>query len=107
MVVYTHRKEAQPITLGHYLVAISECLGKNLDRDEELYKRINQCPLGAATTAGTGWPINRQRTAELLGFDALVICTNTLPRSKLRGIKRKKTLPRCEASFGESHPARD
>ena len=75
MVVYTHRKEAQPITLGHYLMAISECLGKNIDRYEELYTRINQCPLGAAAAAGTGWPINRQRTAALLGFDALVVCT--------------------------------
>ena len=75
MVVYTHRKEAQPITLGHYLMAIAECLGKNIDRYEELYKRINQCPLGAAATAGTGWPINRKRTAELLGFESLVICT--------------------------------
>jgi argininosuccinate lyase len=63
MVVYTHRKEAQPITLGHYLMAISECLSKNIDRYEELYKRIHQCPLGAAATAGTGWPINRKRTA--------------------------------------------
>jgi argininosuccinate lyase len=75
MVAYTHRKEAQPITLGHYLMAISECLGKNIDRYEALYERINQCPLGAAATAGTGWSINRQRTAELLGFDSLVICT--------------------------------
>jgi hypothetical protein len=38
---------------------------------------------------------------------ALIFQRNKLPRSKLRGIKRKKTLPRCEASFGESHPARD
>ena len=75
MVVYTHRKEAQPIALGHYLMAIAECLGKNIDRYKELYKRINQCPLGAAATAGTGWPINRKRTAELLGFESLVICT--------------------------------
>ncbi|MCG8544907.1 MAG: argininosuccinate lyase [Alphaproteobacteria bacterium] len=75
MVVYTQRKEAQPITLGHYLMAISECLGKDIDRYEQLYDRVNQCPLGAAATAGTGWPINRNRTAELLGFDSLVVCT--------------------------------
>ena len=75
MVAYTHRKEAQPITLGHYLMAISECLGKHLDRYEALYTRLNQCPLGAAATAGTGWPINRQRTAALLGFEALVVST--------------------------------
>ncbi len=73
MVVYTQRKEAQPITLGHYLMAISENLGKNLDRFRELYPRINQCPLGAAATAGTGWPLDRDRTADLLGFDGLVV----------------------------------
>jgi argininosuccinate lyase len=73
MVVYTQRKEAQPITLGHYLMAYAENLGKNLDRYEQLYARINQCPLGAAATAGTGWPIDRERTAALLGFDSLVV----------------------------------
>ncbi|WP_164708058.1 argininosuccinate lyase [Paraburkholderia phosphatilytica] len=75
MVVYTQRKEAQPITLGHYLMAYAESLGKSLDRYEQLYARINQCPLGAAATAGTGWPIDRERTAALLGFDSLVVNT--------------------------------
>jgi argininosuccinate lyase len=75
MVVYTHRKEAQPITLGHYLMAISESLGKSIDRYEELYGRMNQSPLGAAASAGTGWPLDRRRTAELLGFDSLVVDT--------------------------------
>ena len=73
MVVYTQRKEAQPITLGHYLMAISENLSKNLDRYRQLYPRINQCPLGAAATAGTGWPLDRDLTASLLGFDGLVV----------------------------------
>lgn len=73
MVVYTQRKEAQPITLGHYLMAIAENLGKNLDRYRELYPRINQCPLGAAATAGTGWPLDRELTASLLGFQGLVV----------------------------------
>lgn len=75
MVVYTHRKEAQPITLGHYLMAISESLGKSIDRYEQLYARMNQSPLGAAASAGTGWPIDRERTAALLGFDGLVVNT--------------------------------
>lgn len=75
MVVYTHRKEAQPITLGHYLMAISESVGKSIDRYEELYARMNQSPLGAAASAGTGWPLDRERTAALLGFDGLVIDT--------------------------------
>jgi argininosuccinate lyase len=75
MVVYTQRKQAQPITLGHYLMAISESLSKTLDRYRELYPRINQCPLGAAATAGTGWSLDRDLTARLLGFDGLVINT--------------------------------
>lgn len=75
MVVYTHRKEAQPITLGHYLMAISESLGKSIERYEQLYARINQNPLGAAASAGTSWPLDRERTAALLGFDGLVIDT--------------------------------
>lgn len=76
MVVYTHRKEAQPITLGHYLMAISESLGKSIDRYEQLYVRMDRSPLGAAASAGTGWPLNRGRVAALLGFDGLV--TNTI-----------------------------
>jgi argininosuccinate lyase len=75
MVVYTHRKEAQPITLGHYLMALSEAVKKDIDRYEELYVRMNQSPLGAAASAGTGWPLDRERTASLLGFNGLVIDT--------------------------------
>lgn len=75
MVVYTHRKEAQPITLGHYLMAISESLGKHIERYEQLYARMNQSPLGGAASAGTGWPLDRERTGNLLGFDGLVVNT--------------------------------
>ncbi|MEN5290575.1 argininosuccinate lyase [Stenotrophomonas lactitubi] len=75
MVVYTHRKEAQPITLGHYLLGISESLGKSIERYEQLYARLNQSPLGAAAAAGTRWPLDRSRTAQLLGFDGLVVNT--------------------------------
>jgi argininosuccinate lyase len=72
---YTHRKQAQPITLGHYLLAHVEAAGKSVQRFEDLYRRVNLSTLGAGATAGTGWPINRQRTAELLGFDGLVVNT--------------------------------
>ncbi|HBO3964237.1 TPA: argininosuccinate lyase [Pseudomonas aeruginosa] len=75
MVVYTHRKEAQPITLGHYLMGISESFGKSIERYEQLHRRLNQSPLGAAAAAGTSWPLDRYRTAKLLGFDGLVINT--------------------------------
>lgn len=73
MVVYTHRKQAQPITLAHYLMAHAEAVGKSIQRFEDLYRRVNQNPLGAAASAGTGFPLNRDRTAELLGFDGLVV----------------------------------
>lgn len=75
MVVYTHRKEAQPVTLGHYLMAISESVGKSIERYEQLYARMNLNPLGAAASAGSSWPLNRGRTTELLGFDGMVIDT--------------------------------
>lgn len=75
MVAYTHRKQAQPITLGHYLMAIDENVAKSIDRYGELYGRMNLSPLGSAATAGTGFPIDRDRTRDLLGFDGLVINT--------------------------------
>lgn len=75
MVAYTHRKEAQPITLAHYLTAIDESFSKSTDRYIELYERINQSPLGAGATGGTSWPLDRKRVADLLGFDHLVVNT--------------------------------
>lgn len=72
---YTHRMQAQPITLGHYLMAHVEAAGKSVQRFEDVYRRTNLSTLGAGATAGTGWPINRARTAELLGFDGLIVNT--------------------------------
>lgn len=72
MVVYTHRKEAQPITFAHYLTAIDESFSKSLQRYIELYARINQSPLGSGATGGTSWPLDRSYVAKLLGFDGLV-----------------------------------
>ncbi len=67
---YTHRKQAQPITLGHYLMAHVEAAGRSAERLEDVYKRMNQNTLGAAALAGTGWPLDRSRTTELLGFES-------------------------------------
>ena len=75
MPVYTHRKQAQPITLAHYLMAHAEQVGKSIQRFEELYARVNQNPLGAAASAGTGFPLDRKRTTQLLGFDSPVVNT--------------------------------
>jgi len=75
MLGYTHWRQAQPITLGHYLTAHVDAAGRTIERLEDTYKRTNLNTLGAAALAGTGWNINRARTMELLGFDAL--CENT------------------------------
>lgn len=69
---YTHLQHAQPITLGHYLVGVADMFERDVDRMEEAYKRTNLCPLGSGALATTGFPIERQRSAELMGFDALI-----------------------------------
>lgn len=66
---YTHTQHAQPITYGHYLLALLDAVTRDFDRLNSAFRRVNLNPLGAAALAGTGFPINRQRTSELLGFD--------------------------------------
>jgi argininosuccinate lyase len=65
---YTHLQHAQPITLGHYLVGHAHALARDVMRLEQAYAFTNLNPLGAAALATTGFPIDRQRTTELLGF---------------------------------------
>jgi argininosuccinate lyase len=67
---YTHTQPAQPTTMAHYLLAMAENLGRDIRRLQSAYENINYCPLGAAAITTTGFPINRQRVAELLGFTA-------------------------------------
>ena len=67
---FTHLQSAQPVTFGHHLLAWNEMLTRDFDRLMDCRKRVNRSPLGAAALAGTSYPINRARTAELLGFDA-------------------------------------
>ncbi len=69
---YTHFQHAQPTTLGHYLIAHYDALTRALDRLDESYRRVNLNPLGAGAIATTSFNINRERTAELLGFDGLI-----------------------------------
>ena len=73
---YTHLQVAQPITLGHHLLAWFEMLDRDRNRFLDARKRINQSPLGAAALAGTGFPIDRHMTAQELGFDD--VCRNSL-----------------------------
>ncbi|MBP8230697.1 MAG: argininosuccinate lyase [Rhizorhabdus sp.] len=66
---FTHLQVAQPVTLGHHLMAYYEMIGRDRSRFADARKRLNRCPLGAAALAGTGFPIDRHRTAEALGFE--------------------------------------
>ncbi len=65
---YTHLQRGQPILLGHHLLAHAWPLARDVGRLQDAWKRADQCPLGACAMAGTPFPIDRQRTAELLGF---------------------------------------
>ncbi|WP_444929285.1 argininosuccinate lyase [Microbulbifer sp. SSSA002] len=67
---FTHLQSAQPVTFGHHLLAWNAMLSRDFERLMDCRKRVNRSPLGAAALAGTSYPINRARTAELLGFDA-------------------------------------
>jgi argininosuccinate lyase len=66
---FTHLQVAQPVTLGHHLLAYFEMLRRDASRFEDARKRMNECPLGSAALAGTGFPIDRDATAKALGFD--------------------------------------
>ncbi len=68
MPAYTHLQRAQPIVAGHALLAYAEMLQRDADRLADARARINVCPLGCGAVAGTSLPIDRARTAELLGF---------------------------------------
>jgi len=66
---FTHLQAAQPITLGRHLDAYTQMLSRDKSRFEDCAVRVNECPLGAAALAGTPYPIDREFTAEQLGFD--------------------------------------
>lgn len=73
---FTHLQTAQPITFGHHLLAWYEMLCRDKGRFQDCRRRLNVSPLGAAALAGTTYPIVRERSAQLLGFDG--ICQNSL-----------------------------
>jgi argininosuccinate lyase len=66
---FTHLQSAQPVTLGHHLLAYVEMIGRDRGRLRDARARLNECPLGAAALAGTSFPIDRHMTAQALGFD--------------------------------------
>ncbi len=68
---YTHLQRAQPITFGHHLMAYCSMFLRDIDRLGDVKERMNILPLGSGALAGTTYPIDRNMTAELLGFDGI------------------------------------
>ena len=66
---FTHLQKAQPITLAHHMGAYFEMFKRDRSRMKDIYRRMNYCPLGSGALAGTTYPLDREYTAELLGFD--------------------------------------
>jgi argininosuccinate lyase len=66
---FTHLQTAQPVTFGHHLLAYVEMFARDRGRLADGRRRLNECPLGSAALAGTSFPIDRDMTAEALGFD--------------------------------------
>ncbi len=66
---FTHLQKAQPITLAHHMSAYFEMLVRDRSRLKDIRKRMNLCPLGSGALAGTTYPLDREMTAKLLGFD--------------------------------------
>ena len=66
---FTHLQAAQPVTVGHHLLAYVEMFGRDRGRANDARARMNESPLGSAALAGTSFPIDREKTAQALGFD--------------------------------------
>jgi argininosuccinate lyase len=69
---YTHGVQAQPTTLAHYLLALASGLARSLGRLEDIYPRLNLSPLGAGALSTSSFPVDRERLAQLLGFDGII-----------------------------------
>ena len=79
---YTHLQPAQPTTLGHYLASVLLAMQRDSERLLAAYPRLNLNPLGACAFAGTGFPVDRELTAGLLGFDGVVESTTDAVASR-------------------------
>lgn len=69
---YTHMQHAQPWVFGHYLLSVCDRLTDDFSRTKQAFSRVNMNSLGAAGLVGTSWPLDRSRTTELLGFEAVL-----------------------------------
>ena len=79
---YTHLQPAQPTTVAHWLCSYEQAIARDTERLLDAYGRVNRSPLGAAAFAGTTFDIDRERTAELLGFEGIV--ENSMDASSTR-----------------------
>jgi argininosuccinate lyase len=79
---FTHLQPAQPTTVGHYLLSYESALARDTERLLDAYERVNRSPLGAAAFAGTPFDIDRERVAELLGFESVI--ENSMDASSAR-----------------------
>jgi len=68
---FTHLQVAQPVSFGHHLLAYVEMFARDAERMQDLRKRVNRLPLGSAALAGTSYPLDRERVARTLGFEAI------------------------------------
>jgi argininosuccinate lyase len=73
---FTHMQVAQPVSFAHHLLAYVEMFARDAERLQDVRKRVNRLPLGAAALAGTSYPLDRERVARTLGFDG--VCQNSL-----------------------------
>ncbi|MDM4764571.1 argininosuccinate lyase [Pelomonas sp. SE-A7] len=73
---FTHLQVAQPVAFGHHLLAYVEMFARDAERLQDVRKRVNRLPLGAAALAGTSYPLDRERVARTLGMEA--VCQNSL-----------------------------
>ncbi|MCW5632350.1 MAG: argininosuccinate lyase [Rubrivivax sp.] len=73
---FTHLQVAQPVSFAHHLLAYVEMFARDAERLADVRRRVNRLPLGAAALAGTSYPLDREHTARLLGFDG--VCENSL-----------------------------
>jgi argininosuccinate lyase len=69
---YTHLQPAQPTTVGHWLLSYESALSRDVERLLDCYDRVNRSPLGAGAFAGVSFPVDRERTADLLGFSGVI-----------------------------------
>ena len=72
---YTNGVAAQPNSMAHYLLAYNDAFSRDMQRLQAYYARINRSPMGACVLNGTGWPLNRDKMAHLLGFDDIAYNT--------------------------------